>query len=97
MNKKMMESEYDFVTSLMLLIFSRGKSTIGSSATAASGSASKIHQVIIKTPIDKTMLAFMGREKGFTSKKNKNNINPVSKAHNFFFSENIFFILFIAI
>jgi hypothetical protein len=57
----------------MLLIFSKGKSTMGRSATAARGSASKIHQLIIRTAIDKTRFAFICNENGFTSRKNRKN------------------------
>lgn len=92
-----MESEYDLVTSLMLLILSNGKSTMGSNATVANGIASNIHQLIINTAIDKTRLAFINRENGFTSKKNKKNTKPVIKPQSFLLLVNNFFIRFISI
>ena len=79
-NKKMMESAYDLVTSLMGLISKSGNKMIGNNATTARGSASKIHQLIINDAMAKTILALGKSARGFIKKKKRNNRTPVIKA-----------------
>lgn len=53
---------------------------MGNNATTARGRASKIHQLIIKDAMDKTILALGKSANGFIKKKKRNNKMPVINA-----------------
>jgi len=75
-NKKMTESAYFAVVSLIPAIPINGKSTMGMSATAGIGIASPIHHVIINAATAKTFLPFASRENGLTRRKNMKSKMP---------------------
>ena len=80
MNKKMVESAYDRHTSFNGAMPNNGNKMIGNSATTGIGSASMIHQPIIKMATDKTILAFGSNANGLNKNNSKAKTKPAGSA-----------------